>query len=176
MTLNNTAGFPPLARAQELSEALALDLLPRPLVVFNGCFDLLHAGHLQLLSYVNLAAMKGVRSTVVVLLDSDRLVRSTKGRDRPILTFAERAAALGTFPYIDYIIEIDGDKEFREVWKVLRPDIRVRGEEYKGKKSRVTCPETIWVPKLSGLSTTEICRRVVEGWLDKKEAGESGVD
>ena len=164
--------LPPLARASELSEALALDLLPRPAIVVNGVFDLLHPGHLQLLSWVSIASIQATRSTVIALLDSDRLVRSTKGRDRPVLTFAERAAALGTFPYIDYIIEIDNDKEFKEVWKLLKPDIRVRGEEYKGKKSRVSCKETIWVPKLSGLSTTEICRRVVEGWLDRKEAGE----
>lgn len=158
---------PPLARASEIGQCLDLEILPRPLVAVNGCFDLLHIGHLQLFEIARLT--RGTRGTLVVLLDSDRLVRSTKGRDRPILTFIERASAIGTFSYIDYIIEIDNDKEFTDAWKVLKPNVRVRGEEYKDKKSRVSCPETVWVPKLTPISTTEITNRVVQKWLDAQE-------
>ena len=158
---------PPLARASEIGQCLDLEILPRPLMAINGCFDLLHTGHLQLFEAAHQA--KPTRATLVLLLDSDRLVRSSKGRDRPILTFIERASAIGSFPYIDYIIEIDSDKEFTDAWKALKPDIRIRGEEYKGKKSRVSCPQTVWVPTLSPLSTTAIADRIIQKWLDAQE-------
>lgn len=164
--------LPPLTRPSDLIHALDSDLLPRPLVAINGCFDLLHPGHLQLLQTARWATAPIV-PTVVLLLDSDRLASLAKGPRRPVLSFPERAATITLIRCIDYIIEINSDEEFLEAWETLKPDIRVRGIEYKGKPSRVSCPKTIWVPKLSGLSTSEIEGRIVDKWLKAKELEEN---
>lgn len=134
--------------------------LPRPIVLVNGCFDLLQTGHLMVLAHARSAA--GPRGTLVLALDSDALVGARKGPSRPILTWAERATQLGWTTLIDYISEIRNDEEFVGLVEALEPDLRVRGGEYRGKPSRIKVIPTIWVPNLSGLSTTELIRRAVK--------------
>lgn len=163
--------LPPFTRPVLLVDALEDELCPRPLVAVNGTFDIPHPGHLQILQTAR-RCLGPIDPTVLLLLDSDEMVRSKKSDRRPVLSFYERATWINLTRCIDYIIEIGSDEEFIETWNMLIPDIRVRGEEYKGKKSRVTCPKTIWVPNLSGLSTTEIERRIVDKFLEAKELGE----
>lgn len=143
--------------------------VPRPIVLVNGVFDLLHSGHLYLIHQGRLATriMGGKRGrprqgTLVCAIDSDKLVTQKKGPGRPVLNSAERMTTLNYTP-VDYIVEIDSDQEFQKLFKYLQPDVRVRGVQYKGTASRVQFSgKTIWVPALNTLSTTEIIRRCKE--------------
>lgn len=110
---------------------------PRPVVLINGAFDLLHASHMRL---IFAARRKG--ATVVCALDSDSKVTKTKGPNRPILNFNERCATLNYMP-IDYICEIHDERDMRTLMQGLRPELRVQGEEYLGQKSRFPAKKSL---------------------------------
>src|ERR1041385_2356177 len=106
--------------------------LPRPIVLINGAFDLLHRSHMRL---IFAAAEKAEGGTLVCALDSDAKIRREKGEGRPILDWIERATTLNFMP-ITLLTEVDSDADMQEVVRVLRPALRVLGMEYRGKPSR----------------------------------------
>jgi D-beta-D-heptose 7-phosphate kinase/D-beta-D-heptose 1-phosphate adenosyltransferase len=112
---------------EELKTALARDRRNGKAVVFtNGCFDLIHAGHLRLL---NFARAQG--DLLVVGLNSDRSVRELKGKGRPIYPAAERARILAAMEAVDYVILFD-EPRAEKVVRLVRPDVLVKGEDYRG--------------------------------------------
>jgi cytidyltransferase-like protein len=128
--------------------------LPRPVVVVNGAFDLLHAGHMKVI----FAARKRA-GTVIVALDSDtRCAR--KGADRPILRFPERARALEFMP-VDYIVEIDSDRDMARLFAAVRPDLRVQGFEYRGKPTKFPGIPKCFV-RVGAMSTSKIINRICQ--------------
>ena len=112
---------------EEIPAALARDRRAGKTIVFtNGCFDLIHAGHLQLL---NFARSQG--DQLVVGLNSDRSVRALKGEDRPIHPASERARILAAMEPVDYVVIFD-DARAEKIVRVVRPDVLVKGEDYRG--------------------------------------------
>ncbi len=101
------------------------------IVLANGCFDLFHAGHIR---YLRAAKAKG--DILVVAVNSDRSVRSLKGKGRPILEQQERAEILASFSFVDYVT-IFGEPTVTKVLLTLKPDIHVKGADY----TRETVPE-----------------------------------
>jgi cytidyltransferase-like protein len=129
--------------------------LPRPIVIVNGAFDLLHSGHMKIIFQARRRA-----ATLIVAIDSDARV-SRKGAGRPVQSVVERIGTLNFLP-VDYVVEIHSDGEMRRLMEVVRPDLRVQGMQYKGQPTKF--PD---VPKLfvrqGGMSTTKIierCKRV----------------
>jgi D-beta-D-heptose 7-phosphate kinase/D-beta-D-heptose 1-phosphate adenosyltransferase len=111
----------------ELTEALERDRRAGHRIVFtNGCFDLVHAGHLHLLGF---ARAQGDR--VVVGLNGDRSVRALKGAGRPINPVGDRARMLAALALVDYVVVFEETKAERVIRNV-RPDILVKGEDYRG--------------------------------------------
>jgi D-beta-D-heptose 7-phosphate kinase/D-beta-D-heptose 1-phosphate adenosyltransferase len=111
----------------ELALALERDRRSGLRIVFtNGCFDLMHAGHLQMLGF---ARAQGDR--VVVGLNSDRSVRALKGAGRPINHLGDRARMLAALEFVDYVVVFDESRAERVIRRV-RPDILVKGEDYRG--------------------------------------------
>lgn len=96
----------------------------RVVVLANGCFDLFHAGHIR---YLRAAKAKG--DLLVVAINSDRSVRSLKGKGRPILAQRERAAILSSFSFVDYLTIFRGPT-VTKVLLAVRPDIHVKGSDY----------------------------------------------
>ena len=94
-------------------------------VFTNGCFDLLHAGHLSLLHQ---AAQLG--DLLVVAINSDESVRRLKGQERPILPAAERAALLAALSCVDAVTIYDEVTPL-EVLHIVRPRVLVKGQDYK---------------------------------------------
>lgn len=129
--------------------------LPRPVVLVNGVFDILHSGHMKVLSFARERA--GVRGTLVCAMDSDRLVREQKGADRPVLNWIERATALGYMP-IDFLVEVDSTAEMIRLVKGLRPDLRVQGGDYVDGATRFPWLRKMFV-QTGGMRTSEIIRR-----------------
>lgn len=136
-------------------DALLPAALPRPLVHCNGVFDLLHSSHMRLLSAARRKASK--TGTLVVTMDSDRMVRGKKGPSRPILTWIERAASLAHCG-VDYLIEIDSDEEYERVVRALSPDLLVTGSDKLSEPDRFPEFPSMIVRDL-GMRTSEIIAR-----------------
>lgn len=104
--------------------------LPRPIVLVNGAFDLLHSSHMRL---IFAARHKG--ATLVCALDGDAKIAKEKGPERPVLSWVERAVALNYMP-IDAIVEITKPKDMDILMATLKPDLRVRSEADRNYPSR----------------------------------------
>ncbi len=107
-----------LERLDELKKA------GRKIVFTNGCFDLLHVGHI---TYLNEA--RGLGDILVVGLNTDRSVRALKGDNRPILPEQERSHLLAALECIDYVILFDVETPL-DLIKKIRPDFLVKGADY----------------------------------------------
>ncbi|HEY2525248.1 MAG TPA: PfkB family carbohydrate kinase [Candidatus Binataceae bacterium] len=99
----------------------------RRVVFTNGCFDLLHAGHIEMLSF---ARAQG--DALVVGLNSDRSVRLIKGNSRPIYPATERALILAALEAVDHVVVFDEARAER-ITRAVRPDVLVKGEDWRDK-------------------------------------------
>lgn len=93
----------------------------------NGCFDILHRGHLELLKYCKSLG------TVTVGLNSDRSVRRIKGPTRPFFSQDDRLFALMSCRYVDEVVIFDEDTPYNLI-RQLNPDIIVKGGDYEAKQ------------------------------------------
>jgi rfaE bifunctional protein nucleotidyltransferase chain/domain len=132
----------------------------RRVVFTNGCFDLLHPGHVRYLT-----AARALGDVLVVALNSDASVRRLKGPGRPILTLAERTEVLRGLAAVDHAIVFDDDTP-RRVITLLRPDVLVKGadwalEDIVGREEvEVTGGRVVRIEVVPGVSTTDIIRRI----------------
>lgn len=94
------------------------------MVLANGCFDLIHAGHIR---YLRGARMRG--DILVIALNSDSSVTRLKGPGRPILNQNQRAEILSAFECVDYII-IFHESDVSRILLSLKPDIHAKGSDY----------------------------------------------
>ena len=132
----------------------------RRIVFTNGCFDILHRGHI---TYLNRAKNPG--DILVVGVNSDSSVQRLKGPDRPINTLEDRIKVLSALSCVDYLTAFDGDTA-SDLVRVVRPDVFVKGGDYT--KDRL--PEAPVVEELGGVvrivpfldnrSTTRIIERI----------------
>jgi D-beta-D-heptose 7-phosphate kinase/D-beta-D-heptose 1-phosphate adenosyltransferase len=117
-----------IVSVEELRPALERQRSAGRRVVFtNGCFDLLHAGHVEMLSF---ARAQG--ETVVVGVNSDHSVRLIKGDGRPVYPAAERALILAALEVVDYVVVFD-DTRAERIVRAVRPDVLVKGEDWRDK-------------------------------------------
>jgi rfaE bifunctional protein nucleotidyltransferase chain/domain len=94
------------------------------IVFTNGCFDVLHRGHIE---YLEFCRVRG--DVVVVGLNSDRSIRALKGPDRPVNNEQDRAAVLSGLETVDFITLFD-DPSVLDLVKKVRPDVLVKGGDY----------------------------------------------
>lgn len=97
------------------------------IVFTNGCFDLLHAGHLQILGF-----SRAQGDVLVVGLNSDRSVRELKGPDRPVYNAGDRARLLAALEMVGYVVVFD-DLRAEQIIRRVRPDVLIKGEDWRGK-------------------------------------------
>ena len=97
-------------------------------VVFtNGCFDILHRGHIELLRFC-----KSLGGTVIVGLNSDKSVKNLKGEDRPINNQLDRKLLLESIRFVDDVIIFEDETPYSLI-KEINPDIIVKGGDYNSK-------------------------------------------
>ena len=128
------------------------------IVFSNGCFDLLHVGHIT-----NLHQAAELGDLLVVGLNSDRSVRRLKGEKRPVIGQRDRAAILAALQCVDYVIIFDQDDP-TELIDALRPDVLVKGGDYK--TAQIIGKElvesygglVVTTPLVKGVSTTRILK------------------
>ena len=134
----------------------------KKLVFTNGCFDLLHVGHIR---YLNQARSLG--DMLIVGLNSDRSVREIKGDSRPIIPERERAEVLAALACVDFIFVFD-DPTPRRVIDAIVPDVLVKGADWgiDAIVGRDTVEKAggvvLNVPLVEGASTTDIIQTVLE--------------
>ena len=133
-----------------ISKLEADKALGRKIVFTNGCFDILHKGHV---TYLQKAAALGDR--LVLGLNSDDSVKRLKGPSRPINSESDRAEVLAALECIDYITVFDEDTPF-ELIKSVSPDILVKGGDYKPEEvvGREFAKKTVIIDFVHGYSTT----------------------
>lgn len=120
----------------------------------NGCFDVLHRGHIELLKFC-----KENSDYVIVGLNSDKSARRLKGHDRPINTEIDRKFLLESIKYVDTVIIFDEETPYQLISK-LKPDIIVKGGDYK--KDEVVGSDLAEVKifeTVNGYSTTKAVQR-----------------
>ena len=129
-------------------------------VVFtNGCFDILHAGHVRYL-----AAARALGDVLILGLNSDASVRRLKGEMRPVNTAEDRAEVVGALKSVDYVV-IFGEDTAENLIAKVRPAVYAKGGDY----TRETLPEArivesyggevAFIPLVAGKSTTGIIER-----------------
>ena len=131
-------------------------------VVTNGCFDILHVGHVRYLQKT-----KEFADNLIVMLNSDISVKSIKGTDRPINCEADRAEILSSLSCVDYVVLFDENSP-AELLEKIKPDVYTKGADY----SLETLPERDIVLKnnirvefiefIQGKSTTNIINKINE--------------
>jgi rfaE bifunctional protein nucleotidyltransferase chain/domain len=134
----------------------------RKLVFTNGCFDILHVGHVR---YLNQARTLG--DALVVAINSDRSVRENKGKSRPLVPEAERAEVLAALACVDYVIVFD-EATPQSAIDAIVPDVLVKGADWG--LSEIVGRETVEkaggvvrnITLVPGRSTSSIVARVLE--------------
>jgi rfaE bifunctional protein nucleotidyltransferase chain/domain len=133
----------------------------KKLVFTNGCFDLLHAGHVR---YLNQARAMG--DVLAVGLNSDRSVRALKGEGRPIVPEEERAEVLAALECIDYVFIFD-DLTPQRVIDAVIPDVLVKGadwglDEIVGRQTVENAGGIVRnIPLVEGTSTTSLINKIL---------------
>ena len=126
----------------------------------NGCFDILHLGHLEILT-----KSKEFGDRLIVAVNSDESVRKLKGKERPVNDFQTRSNMLASFSFVDYVVEFSDDTP-KKLIQIIKPDFLIKGGDYK-KKNIVGNDivssyggETIIIPLIDGLSSTNTINKL----------------
>jgi D-beta-D-heptose 7-phosphate kinase/D-beta-D-heptose 1-phosphate adenosyltransferase len=98
------------------------------IVLTNGCFDLLHVGHIRLFS-----ASKQLGDALIVAIDNDDSVKRLKGSNRPVISSAERVGILSALNSVDYVV-VFATSELEKVIEAVRPDVLTKGSNYESEE------------------------------------------
>lgn len=156
-----TKYYPAPALAEVLAE---LRRQGRHIVFTNGCFDLLHPGHIYVLSQA-----KSLGGVLVVGINSDASVKRLKGARRPILNETERVLLLSALAVVDYVTIFSEDTPL-EIIRLLRPQVLVKGGDWSpevvvGREVvEAEGGRVVVIPYQAGFSTTDIIARVLAAY------------
>lgn len=152
---------------QLLRERELLGRQGRRVVFTNGCFDLLHPGHIR---YLQEARRLG--DALIVALNSDRSVRELKGEKRPILDQNERSEVMAALGCVDYVTIFD-ESTPREIIAALLPDVLVKGGDWDidrivGRAEvEAAGGKVLSLPFVEGCSTSDVIERIARRYGEK---------
>jgi rfaE bifunctional protein nucleotidyltransferase chain/domain len=164
-----------MGRIVELDELLAMRREWRhygtKVAFTNGCFDLIHRGHVEYLQKA-----RELADVLVVGLNTDDSVQRLKGPNRPILPQEDRATILAAFECVDYVVLFDEDTPFNLI-RALAPEVLAKGEDYQIDEIvghdivQAAGGKVVRIPLTAGRSTSQIIARILalagEGGLAK---------
>lgn len=139
----------------------------------NGCFDLLHAGHVR-----SLRAAKALGDILIVGLNSDAGVRAIKGSQRPLIPQQDRVEIMAALEPVDYVTLFD-ESEPSAVLARVQPDIHCKGEDYAPGSGRAVPEREVvlayggrieFLPLFAGRSTSQLLERILAGGGTSDEA------
>lgn len=137
-------------------------------IFLNGCLDCFHPGHYTALVQARMNA--GRYGKVILALDSDEKIKKDKGDNRPYFSFEERKQTISKLKYpidsisynlVDEIYEFNSNEELYQLIKDKKPDIIMKGEEWKGNVVGQDIAEVIFINKEINVSTTNIESRIL---------------
>ena len=132
----------------------------KKIVMTNGCFDILHAGHTYILE-----ESKKLGDILIVALNSDLSIKKIKSKDRPIVSELDRAYVLSCLSSVDHIILFDNESPEEIICEIL-PEILIKGSDYNGKKvAGEDClirngKKVVLIDLIEGKSSTSIIDKV----------------
>ena len=139
----------------------------KKIIFTNGCFDILHVGHIRYLKEA-----KKIGDILIVAINSDSSVRATKGEKRPLIPEDERAEVVASLKSVDYVT-IFHESTPLELIEYLQPHIIVKGgdwveEEVVGRESvKKGGGKVVIVPEIRGASTTNIIEKIMKVYRKK---------
>jgi len=130
----------------------------KKIVFTNGCFDILHIGHIKYLEEA-----KNCGDILILGLNSDKSVQKLKGKNRPINTESDRAYILASLEVVDYLVIFQEDTPF-ELIKLIKPDVLIKGGDYEGKEvvGQDIAKELKLIQFVDGKSTSNTIKRIQE--------------
>ena len=134
----------------------------RSIVFTNGCFDILHAGHVRYL-----AAAKSCGDVLIVGLNSDSSVSALKGPSRPINPEDDRAEVMAGLEAVDYVA-IFADATAERLVELIKPDVYVKGGDYtvdQLPEARIAAAyggKTVLIPEVPGRSSSNIIKKIAQ--------------
>ena len=149
-----------LAKFNQIRKSLKVQ--GKKLVFTNGCFDIIHRGHVEYLQ-----AAKNLGDVLVVGLNSDSSVRRLKGKNRPINSQEDRAVVIDGLKSVDYVIIFNEDTPAQLIGEI-NPNVLVKGGDYK--IDEIVGRETVWqnggevkiIPLVKGRSTKGIIEKILD--------------
>jgi len=147
-----------LTRKELSSEIKKLQKAGKKVVFTNGCFDLLHIGHTSLFEKA-----RSLGDVLIVAINSDKSLKGLKGPKRPLVGEKDRAKLLLALKAVDYVV-VFGEQTPYELLKELKPDILVKGGDYKLSEiiGREFVKKVYRYPVVKGKSTTNLINTIVE--------------
>lgn len=147
-----------------LTEVEKLRLGGKKIVTTNGCYDLMHTGHLRYLQ-----AAKALGDVLIVAVNADASVRGLKGDLRPVVNEADRAELVAGLACVDYVVIFDGETPLPEL-QAIRPDIHAKGGQY----TEETLPEApvlkalgcqlAFIEMVENRSTTQLIEKIIRAY------------
>jgi rfaE bifunctional protein nucleotidyltransferase chain/domain len=135
-------------------------LRDKKVVFTNGCFDLVHQGHVDYLSKA-----RDMGDILIIGLNSDASVKRLKGPSRPLIGHASRALLLAAFEFVDYVVFFDEDTP-QQLIAAIQPDVLVKGGDYKidnivgHEIVQAKGGQVVTIDFLPGFSTTDIVSKI----------------
>jgi D-beta-D-heptose 7-phosphate kinase/D-beta-D-heptose 1-phosphate adenosyltransferase len=128
-------------------------------VFVNGTFDLLHPGHIVLLN-----TARSMGDYLVVAIDSDRRIKELKGNTRPIDSQGDRRIILSALKAVDLVEVFDTDAELIELIKLYKPDVMLKGSDWKGKPiiGESYCKRIEYYDRIEEYSTTKKIQSIID--------------
>lgn len=139
------------------------------LVFTNGCFDLIHRGHIEYLKEA-----KSYGDFLIVAVNSDSSVRKIKGEQRPLIPLVDRLYILSHLVFIDFLISFDEDTPEHLIRTIL-PDVLVKGSDYREKEIvgadivKANGGKVITIPFIKGKSSSEIIGKILQRYREKEK-------
>tara|TARA_R110000824_G_scaffold274017_5_gene462664 strand:- start:1273 stop:1671 length:399 start_codon:yes stop_codon:yes gene_type:complete len=119
----------------------------------NGCFDVLHVGHIRLFKYA-----KEQANYLIVAIDTDEKIKKSKGNSRPFNTESDRKEMLGSIKFIDEVLSFDSNQSLEILIEKIKPDVMIIGSDWEGKEivGFQHAKELKYFRRIDGYSTTKI--------------------
>jgi D-beta-D-heptose 7-phosphate kinase/D-beta-D-heptose 1-phosphate adenosyltransferase len=130
------------------------------IIFTNGCFDILHPGHMKMLKYA-----KSLGDKLIVAIDSDERIKQKKGNLRPINSSEVRKEMLLAIRYVDVVYVFDNDTELKSLVKKFKPDIMIVGSDWMGKSviGSEHAKEVKFFERIPEYSTSKTIESIVVG-------------